>query len=59
MNPTIWVAYEKLVKMGDDVVPNRVFTVKKTSSLVSDPEIYGRRRVSQQAQTVTTKKKPN
>ena len=29
MNPTLWSAYERLLKMGEDVMPNRVFSTTK------------------------------
>ena len=52
LNPTLWVAYEKLIKMGEEVVPNRVFSVKsKLSSSVTDSEVFGRKRTTQQIAT--------
>jgi tetratricopeptide (TPR) repeat protein len=37
INPTLWVAYEKLVKMGEDIMPNKVFIQSKAKN------IYGKR----------------
>jgi tetratricopeptide (TPR) repeat protein len=29
LNPTLWTAYEKLLKMGENVLPNKIFTENK------------------------------
>ena len=29
LNPTLWTAYEKLLKMGENVLPNNIFTENK------------------------------
>lgn len=29
LNPTLWTAYERLLKMGENVTPNRVFIDNK------------------------------
>lgn len=33
MNPTLWVAYEKIGKLGENVMPNRVFNESKLRHL--------------------------
>jgi hypothetical protein len=29
LNPTLWSAYERLLKMGENILPNKVFTENK------------------------------
>ncbi len=29
MNPTLWSAYEKLGKLGENIMPNKIFTEAK------------------------------
>ena len=39
INPTLWVAYEKLVKMGEDIIPQKVFINNKFKGSM----IYGKK----------------
>lgn len=39
INPALWVAYEKLVKMGEDIMPNKVFT----NNRLKGSTVYGKR----------------
>lgn len=33
INPTLWSAYEKIGKLGDSVMPNRIFNENKLQNI--------------------------
>jgi len=52
MNPTLWIAYEKLCKLGEHILPNKIFTEVKY-------KIYESSRKKTQEMSISHKTIPN
>lgn len=59
LNPTLWIAYEKLCKLGDDIVPSKVFSEVKYKIYENSKKKNSQSMISSEALLQTQKNSKN